>query len=111
MRSAGRLFTILVLAYGLGWLGRASWPAFRDSVAGQIVAIPPFSIYLFEHWGVPGLTDRHDCNWMWCRPTIFGTIFTTAVWLGVAWCASLGAARLIRRARASGRETIEGEQR
>jgi hypothetical protein len=111
MRTPRRVFVVLLLAYGLGWLGITWWPAFRESFAGMIVAIPPFSIYLFEHWGVPGLTDRNDCDWMWCKPTIFGTIVTAAVWLGLAWCASLGVARLLRRSSASGRDTIEGEDR
>ena len=110
MRSC-RLFASVVTAYGLGWLGWAYWPAFRESFAGQLVAILPFSIYLFDDWGVPGLTDRHDCDWMWCKPTIFGTIFTMLVWLGLAWCASLVVARLLRGSRPGGRETIEGDER
>jgi hypothetical protein len=74
-------------------------PSFAGSFIGQIVAIPPFSIYIFEHFGVPGLTDRSDCNWMWCKPTTLGIVFTTAVWLVVAWFVSVGVARLSRSTR------------
>jgi hypothetical protein len=95
VRTAGRLFAAVVIAYGLGWLASIYWPAFRESLAGQIVAIPPFSIYLFEELGVPGLTNRHDCDWMWCKPTVLGAIVAAAVWLALAWCVSLGAARLL----------------
>jgi len=65
----------------------------------MIVAIPPFSVYLFEHLGVPGLTDPKNCDWMWCKPTSFGVIFTTAVWLIAAWLISAGIARLTERVR------------
>lgn len=97
--SARRIFAGAVTAYGLGWLGWFLWPAFEESFIGKIVAIPPFSVYVFEHFGVPGLTDRSNCNWMWCKPTTFGIVFTTAVWLGATWIVSLGLARVIRRAR------------
>ena len=100
--SARRLFAAAVTLYGLGLLGRWRWPAFRKSIIGQIVEIPPFSIYVFEHFGVPGLTDRNNCDWMWCTPTIFGIVFATAVWLGVTWLVSIGIAHLIRSRRGGG---------
>jgi hypothetical protein len=71
-------------------------PSFAESFIGRIVAIPPFSIYIFEHLGVPGLTDRSDCNWMWCTPTRLGIVFTTIVWLVGAWFVAVGVARLSR---------------
>ena len=91
-----RLFAVAVTTYSVGLLGWWLWPAFRESLIGNIVAIPLFSIYLFEHLGVPGLTDRARCDWMWCKPTMFGILFTTTVWLGAAWLASLALARLSR---------------
>jgi hypothetical protein len=96
--SAARLFAAVVTAYGLGLLGWLLSPSFRESFIGKFVAIPPFSIYLFEHLGVPGLTDRGDCNWMWCKPTRLGIVFTTTVWLVGAWFVSVGVARLGRSA-------------
>lgn len=99
--SARRLFAVVVVTYGLGLLAWLLWPAFQESFIGKIVAIPPFSIYVFEHMGVPGLTDRNNCDWMWCRPSMFGTLFTTAMWLGAAWLVSIGIARLSRRNRAA----------
>ena len=94
--SARRFFAVAVAVYSFGFLGWLLWPAFRDSWIGAIVGIPPFSIYLFEHFGIPGLTNPKDCDWMWCKPTTFGTIFTTAVWLGVAWLGSICVAHLTR---------------
>src|SRR5438093_10000608 len=82
---ARRLFAASVAAYCLGLLGWLFWPAFRASFIGKIVGIPPFSIYVLEHFGIPGLTDRDNCDWMWCKPTILGIIVTTAVWLGATW--------------------------
>ena len=98
--SARRLFVAAVTTYGLGLLGWLLWPSFAESFIGGIVAIPPFSIYVFEHFGVPGLTDRRHCNWMWCKPTTLGIVFITVVWLVVAWGASAGLARLLRSRRA-----------
>jgi hypothetical protein len=97
--SARRIFAAFVAAYGLGLLGRWFWPTFRESFVGQVVGIPPFSIYVFEHFGIPGLTDRTDCNWMWCKPTLLGIVLATAVWLGAAWLVSIGIARVIRSTR------------
>jgi hypothetical protein len=63
-----------VVIYSLGLLAWLLWPAFRESLIGKFVAIPLFSIYLFEHFGVPGLTDRASCDWMWCTPTALGVV-------------------------------------
>jgi hypothetical protein len=97
--SAPRLFAAGVTAYGLGLLAWLRWPSFGESFIGKFVGIPPFSIYVLEHFGAPGLTDRSDCNWMWCKPTRFGIVFTTTVWLVVAWFVSVGVARLSRSTR------------
>ena len=97
--SARRIFAGAVTVYGLGLLLWFRWPSFEESFVGGIVAIPPFSVYVFEHFGVPGLTDRSNCNVMWCKPTTFGIVFTTGVWLGATWLVSIGLARLIRRMR------------
>jgi hypothetical protein len=98
-RLARRLFTGAVTAYGAGLIVWLSWPAFQETILGKIVAIPPFSLYLFEHLGVPGLTDRSRCDWMWCRPTPLGIAVAAVVWLIVAWGVSMGLARLIRSTR------------
>jgi hypothetical protein len=92
--SARRLFVAAVTAYCLGLLGWLLWPAFQESFLGKIVGGPPFSIYVFEHFGVPGLTDRNRCDWIWCKPTMLGIVFTAAVWLGAAWFVSIGIVRL-----------------
>lgn len=99
LTSARRLFAVVVTTYGLGLLGWFFWPAFGKSTVGKFVGIPPFSVYVFEHFGVPWLTDRNNCDWMWCKPTALGIIFTTAVWLGVAWLVSIGIAHLVRSRR------------
>ena len=77
-RTARRLFAAGVSTYCVGLLGWLFWPAFRESFIGKVVGIPPFSIYIVEHLGVPGLTAHQDCDWMWCRPTIFGVALTSA---------------------------------
>ena len=97
--SAPRLFTAAVTTYGLGLLAWLRSPSFAESFIGGIVAIPPFSVYVFEHLGVPGLTDRSDCDWMWCKPTTLGIVFTTVVWLVVAWLVAVGVARVAGRPR------------
>jgi hypothetical protein len=97
--SAGRLFAAAVTTYGLGLVGWLFWPLFRESFLGKVVGVPPFSIYLFEHLGVPGLTDRSNCDWMWCKPTLLGIVVAAAVWLGAAWLVSIGIARWIRSTR------------
>jgi len=94
-----RLFALAVVAYGVALLGWLAWPSFGESFIGKVVGIPPFSLYIFEHLGVPGLTDRSRCDWMWCKPTILGIVFTTAVWLGAAWLVCAGIAHVTRRAR------------
>jgi hypothetical protein len=92
--SARRPFAAVVTTYGLGLLGWLLWPPFRESLIGKIVGVPLFSIYVFEHLGVPGLTNRNNCDWMWCKPTTLGIIFTSAAWLGAAWLVSIGVAHL-----------------
>jgi hypothetical protein len=98
MTDARRAFVAVVGVYALGFVAWLLWPWFRESLVGQLVAIPPFSIYVLEHFGVPGLTDRSRCDWMWCAPTVFGIVVVAIVWLGVAWLLSLGIARLRGRA-------------
>lgn len=66
--SRQRLFLAIAATYGLALLVWLLWPAFRESLIGKFVAIPVFSIYLFEHLGIPGLTERGSCDWMWCKP-------------------------------------------
>jgi hypothetical protein len=97
-----RLFAAAVAAYGAVWLAGWLWPGFGESFLGQLAAVPPFTVYLFEEMGIPGLTDRSRCDWMWCRPTILGIVVTTLVWLAAAWGASLGIVRLVRATRAPG---------
>ncbi len=84
--------------YGVGLLAWLLWSAFQESWVGKFVAIPGFSIYLFEHLGVPGLTDRGSCDWMWCTPTALGIGVAAIVWFGLAWLVSGGIARLRRPA-------------
>src|SRR4029450_8802077 len=97
--SARRLFAAAVTMYCPGLVAWLFWPAFQESSIGKIVGVPPFSIYVFEHLGVPGLTNRNNCDWMWCKPTMLGIIFTSAVWLGAAWLVSTGIAHLSRSTR------------
>jgi hypothetical protein len=97
--SARRLFAAVVTTYCLGLLGWLLSHRFRESFIGGVVGIPPFSIYVFEHFGLPGLTDPSNCHWMWCKPTVLGIVVATVFWLGVAWLVSVGIARLIRSAR------------
>ena len=85
--SPRRVFAALVTTYVFGLLGWLFWPAFRDSFVGGLVGIPPFS---------PSLTDRSDCSWMWCRPTIFGVLLAIAVWLPITWLVSLVVAGVLR---------------
>ena len=62
--SARRLFAAAVATYSLAFVVWLLSPTFQESSIGGFVAIPPFSVYVFEHFGVPGLTDRNNCDWM-----------------------------------------------
>ena len=99
MLRAQRPFAAIVVTYGLGLLLWWLWPAFRESLIGKLVTIPGFSIYVFEHLGVPGLTDRSRCDWMWCTPTVLGVVVVAVVWLAVAWFIAVGVTRLRRPTR------------
>lgn len=93
-RRTVRVFAFIVAAYALLALPGLFWPAYLDTPAGLPVATTYLSIYLFHGIGVPGLLQNGGaCGWGWCAPTVFGWVFLTAFWLGVAWLL----ARLIAR--------------
>lgn len=86
MPATARLFVLIVAGYLLVLLPGLAWPGYLDSPIGVLAAVPYLSIYLFHGLGVPGLLqNRGACGWGWCAPTVFGWVFLTLVWLGLAW--------------------------
>lgn len=91
-----RIFLCILLAYALLWApGLVLGDKYLDSAFGFIAVFPVLSVYLFHAIGVPGLLENGGaCGWGWCAPTLFGWIFILVFWLGLAYLASRGAARL-----------------
>lgn len=92
------IFAIILATYGLLAIPAFLWPAYADSPAGLLLAIPFLSVYVFHTIGIPGLLE-HDglCGWGWCSPTAFGWLFLIGFWLAAAWVVAWLIASLSRR--------------
>jgi len=93
-----RILAALLFGYVLLVLPAYVGPAFLEELSGYFVLVPLLSIYVFHKLGVPGLLEHGGaCGWGWCSPTVFGWIFLTLFWIGMAWLAAAGLARLFPR--------------
>ena len=100
MRTA-KFFAGLLAIYG-ALLSLAFWaPPVLAEPAGWLFLVPFFTPHLFHKLGIPGLLEQGGhCGWGWCAPTVAGWIVLVLLWLGVAWLAAWGLARLTQRAEA-----------
>ncbi|MEO8250065.1 MAG: hypothetical protein ABI589_11910 [Burkholderiales bacterium] len=93
-----KLLMLLLAGYGLAVIPAAVWPAYLDSPAGVLVAIPLLSVYLLHGAGVPGLLEHNGlCGSGWCSPTLLGWLLAAVLWLGIAWLIAWGIAALTHR--------------
>ncbi|MDD2744293.1 MAG: hypothetical protein PHV02_18700 [Rhodocyclaceae bacterium] len=93
-----KLFAAIVSVFFLLSLPALVWPAYLDSPAGLMVAVPYLSIYLFHQVGIPGLLENNGlCGWGWCAPTAFGWGFLATFWLLIVWIFAWGLSSLGRR--------------
>jgi hypothetical protein len=99
MTHARTLKTLAAVLGGYALLAAAGFlaPALQP-VSAVLVLVPLLSVHLFHRIGVPGLLE-HDgmCGWGWCSPTPLGWAFLLLFWLGAAWLAAWGIARLALR--------------
>jgi len=92
----------LVCMFGLLALPAYVGPAFLEPMASFVVLPPLLSVYLFHKLGIPGLLEHNGaCGWGMCAPTPFGWVFLAVFWLGIAWLAAWGLARLTARSPSS----------
>ena len=90
-----KVLAALLATWGLLALSAYVGPAFLEPVGWYTVLVPVLSIHLFHHYGVPGLLEHGGaCGWGLCSPTPLGWAFMGVLWLGIAWLAAWGIARL-----------------
>lgn len=93
-----KILAVLLTAYALLAAPAYVGPSYLEALGSYLVMPPLLSIYLFHHLGVPGLLEhKGQCGWGMCAPTAFGWAFLIAFWLGIAWLAAWGLARLTSR--------------
>lgn len=97
MRTA-KFLAVLVAIYGL-LASAVFWaPPPLAEPAGWLFLVPFFTPHALHRLGVPGLLEQGGhCGWGWCSPTVAGWIVLVLLWLGVAWLAAWGLARLTRQ--------------
>lgn len=91
------IFKGLVAAYIVITFPLYAGPAALAEFSAAFVTPLMFSLYLFHRLGVPGLLEDDGICWGWCGPSAFGVVFLVVLWLGVAWLAAWGLARLLAR--------------
>ena len=97
-RRTAAIFATLVAAYFLLAAPAYVGPSGLGEYSAIVVMPVILSLYLFDRVGVPGLLENDGlCGWGWCGPTAFGLVFLALFWLGVAWLAAWGLARLLAR--------------
>ena len=90
-----RILGALLGGYALLVLPAYFGPSFLAQLSGWFVLVPYLSIHVFHKLGIPGLLEHGGaCGWGWCSPTVFGWIFLALFWIGLAWLAAAGLARL-----------------
>jgi hypothetical protein len=89
-----KVLAALLGGYALLVLGGLLWPPLQQ-VSGVLILVPFLSVHFFHRLGIPVLLEHGGmCGWGWCSPTPFGWAFLVLFWLGVAWLAAWGVARL-----------------
>jgi hypothetical protein len=97
-RRTAAIFVTLVAAYFLLAAPAYVGPAALGDYSAVLLMPVVLSLYLFNRLGVPGLLENDGlCGWGWCGPTAFGLVLLALFWLGVAWLAAWGLARLLAR--------------
>lgn len=95
------IFALLVAAYLLVALPAYVGPPLLETVGAYAVMLPLKSIYLLDHFGVPGLLQHGGhCGWWPCAPSVFGWIVMLLLWAGVFWLIARGATAVLRHRRA-----------
>ena len=97
MRRTCDIFIALVAAYIFITFPLYTGPAALAEYSAAFVTPLMLSLYLFNRLGVPGLLEDDGICWAWCGPSAFGVVFLLLFWLGVAWLAAWGVARLLAR--------------
>lgn len=93
-----KILLALVGGYMLLALPAYVGPAALQEISGWFALVPLLAVYLFHHWGVPGLLEHGGaCGWGWCSPTPLGWAVLAAFWLGVAWLAAWALGQLAAR--------------
>ena len=93
-----KILAAVIALYGLLLLAAYQIPSFAETIGWYLVMFPLLSVYLFHHFGVPGLLEHGGaCGWAPCSPTPFGYAFLGVLWLAAAWLAAWGIARLFFR--------------
>jgi hypothetical protein len=97
-RPTFRIFLAVLGVYALLVLPAYLGPASLQEPSSYFVLVPMLSIHLFHKIGVPGLLEHGGaCGWGWCAPTVFGWTVLALFWIGLAWFAASGLARLVAR--------------
>jgi len=92
-----KILAALLGAYVLLALAGMLGPPF-ERVSAPLILAPFFSAHVFHKLGVPGLLEQGgNCGWGWCSPTPLGWVLVALFWLGIAWLAAWGLARLTMR--------------
>lgn len=99
MRRTHEIFIGLVVAYAIIAFPTFTGPAVVAQFSAAFVTPLMYSLYLFHRLGVPGLLEDDGICWGWCGPSAFGVAFLVVFWLGAAWLAAWGIARLLARER------------
>ena len=90
-----KVLAALITLYGLLLLAAYLIPPFGETAGFYLVMVPLLSVYLFHHFGVPGLLEHEGaCGWGLCSPTPLGYAFLVLLWLAAAWLAAWGIGRL-----------------
>ena len=100
-----KILLALLVGYMVLALPAYVGPVALEEISGWFVLVPVLAVYLFHHWGVPGLLEHGGaCGWGWCSPTPLGWAVLAVFWFGVAWLAAWALGNLATRwARGRGR--------
>jgi hypothetical protein len=90
-----KILFILLAGYALLAIPAYWGPPFLEEFSSLAVIVPLLSVHAFHRLGIPGLLEHGGyCGWGMCSPTAFGWGFLALFWMGAAWLAAWGIARL-----------------